>query len=162
MFNLFKKVSKNLENPSIKTIKDIQKLSKTMEASALGELLRKYAEEGNLVCLDFLLTSFLITMDDPNMTEKQLEKVKKDFVYYAEIAAKLGDTSTISNLGLFYIKQINVSDKPYYEDYSSEDIENLKKSIFWKKASVRCGNDQSLEEIQNLEDFLNDILRVKS
>lgn len=162
MFNPFRKETKKLENPSITTLKDIQNLTKTMDASALGELLRQYAEEGNLVCLEFLTTGLLLAMNDPNITEMNLEKAKKDYVYYAEIAAKLGDPLEKHNLGLFYLKQINISGKHYYKDYTSEDIENLKKSIYWKKASIQCGNDESLDEIQNLEKFLQDILRAQS
>ncbi|MGO8212105.1 hypothetical protein ACC782_34805 [Rhizobium ruizarguesonis] len=132
MFRLFR--SKEPEVPTLDSLEALKKFVNTAGATKSGEVIRKEALSGNLLCQIFLSQASL-----------QFNRLK-DAEVFTKLAAENGDANSQANLALIYIKQVD----PDCDYYSDHDIALIKNAIYWHGKAAAQGFEPSIVELKNL------------
>lgn len=145
MFGFFKKKI-DLKNLSQLTIRDIESLTKSMDAKEYWEIFRKAAHQGSLDCQLFLSTACLVSMQQypPHSCPP---KIEGDFIKYTKMAAGQGDAYSQFNLGKHYIGKVDISDGYLRKEHHAY----LKESEFWYKKAAAQGEKKSIAAIEELD-----------
>ncbi|MBV5350020.1 hypothetical protein JZU71_02350 [bacterium] len=120
MFNFFRK--KQDLNAKIEYTRDIKRLMDSLGLAKAGEIIRKQAHEGNVVCQIFLSQGSLHYGDGRDEE-------------YTRMAAESGDPGSQYNLCLILIKKLDSSKEYFNED----DILIIREVKHWYRRATEQG-----------------------
>jgi len=144
MFGFGKK--KNIDN-----LDDLKNLMKR-EGKNFPNVVKEMADNGNVVCQEFMATVVLNLMDQaPNIETKR--KMHADFIRYATPVAKSGNSGMQFNLGLSYSKTLDAD-----EDYIDQDgLNRLKEARYWMRKAADQGMQEALDSFHSLDRLISSI-----
>ena len=126
----------------IRELNDIQRIFEECGPEKAGEIIRKQALDGNLLCQVFLSGAGLQISE-----EMRSDSIKNDIEVFTKMAAENGDVGSQFNLALFYIKRVNLTQ----EYFSDKDVQNLREAKRWHYQAASQGFSPSIKSIENLK-----------
>ena len=130
----------------IRELNDIQRIFEECGPEKAGEIIRKQALDGNLLCQVFLSGAGLQISE-----EMRSDSIKNDIEVFTKMAAENGDVGSQFNLALFYIKRVNLTQ----EYFSDKDVQNLREAKRWHYQAVSQGFSPSIKSIENLKSIFD-------
>jgi hypothetical protein len=136
---------------SVANLDDLKKLMKR-EGNNFPNVVKEMADNGNIICQEFMATVVLNLMDQaPNLETKR--KIHTDFIRYAIPVAKSGNSGMQFNLGLSYSKTLD-SD----EDYIDQDgLNRLREARYWMREAADQGMQEALDSFHSLDKLISSI-----
>lgn len=147
MFGMFKRTTVPTDLSKI-TIEHIKVIMKEEEPAEVGAILRRAAQAGSRDAAVMVSTLCISVRDKGNANQK----VHDDFVFFTELAAKLGDEGSQWNIAKFYVSASQDADG----QMNAEGYEKLKKAEFWYKKAAAQGfapASKSLADMKPLFDW---------
>ncbi|MBA1192967.1 sel1 repeat family protein [Pseudomonas sp. MF6772] len=130
----------------IRELNDIQRIFEECGPEKAGEIIRKQALDGNLLCQVFLSGAGLQISE-----EMRSDSIKNDIEVFTKMAAENGDVGSQFNLALFYIKRVNLTQ----EYFSDKDVQNLREAKRWHYQAASQGFSPSIKSIKNLKSIFD-------
>lgn len=130
----------------IRELNDIQRIFEECGPEKAGEIIRKQALDGNLLCQVFLSGAGLQISE-----EMRSDSIKNDIEVFTKMAAENGDVGSQFNLALFYIKRVNLTQ----EYFSDKDVQNLRETKRWHYQAASQGFSPSIKSIENLKSIFD-------
>ena len=130
----------------IRELKDIQRIFGECGPEKAGEIIRKQALDGNLLCQVFLSGAGLQISE-----EMRSDSINNDIEVFTKMAAENGDVGSQFNLALFYIKRVNLTQ----EYFSDKDVQNLREAKRWHYQAASKGFSPSIKSIENLKSIFD-------
>ena len=130
----------------IRELNDIQRIFEECGPEKAGEIIRKQALDGNLLCQVFLSGASLQISD-----EIRSDSINNDVEIFTKLAAENGDVGSQFNLALFYFKKVNFTQ----EYLSDEDVLNLREAKRWHYQAASQGFSPSIKSIENLKSIFD-------
>ena len=130
----------------IRELNDIQRIFGECGPEKAGEIIRKQALDGNLLCQVFLSGAGLQISE-----EMRSDSIKNDIEVFTKMAAENGDVGSQFNLALFYIKRVNLTQ----EYFSDKDVQNLREAKRWHYQAASQGFSPSIKSIENLKSIFD-------
>ena len=130
----------------IRELNDIQRIFGECGPEKAGEIIRKQALDGNLLCQVFLSGAGLQISE-----EMRSDSIKNDIEVFTKMAAENGDVGSQFNLALFYIKRVNLTQ----EYFSDKDVQNLREAKRWHYQAASQGFSPSIKSIKNLKSIFD-------
>ncbi|GAA0414176.1 MULTISPECIES: sel1 repeat family protein [Pseudomonas] len=130
----------------IRELNDIQRIFEECGPEKAGEIIRKQALDGNLLCQVFLSGAGLQISE-----EMRSDSIKNDIEVFTKMAAENGDVGSQFNLALFYIKRVNLTQ----EYFSDKDVQNLREAKRWHYQAASQGFSPSIKSIENLKSIFD-------
>lgn len=135
----------------IKSLDDLKHLMKK-EGNNFPQAVKKLADDGNIVCQEFMATVALNFIDNAPSDDLK-EKARFDFIKYATPVAKSGNASMQFNLGLSYSRLISSEDTHIDED----GLNNLKEARYWLRKAADQGMREALESYHTIDWLISSI-----
>lgn len=130
----------------IHELNDIQRVLEECGPEKAGEIIRKQALDGNLLCQIFLSGAGLQIPE-----EMRNDSINNDIEVFTKMAAENGDVGSQFNLAKLYIKKVNLTN----EYFSAEDVHNLREGKRWHHKAAAQGFSQSIKSIENLKSIFD-------
>ena len=130
----------------IRELNDIQRIFGECGPGKAGEIIRKQALDGNLLCQVFLSGAGLQISE-----EMRSDSINNDIEVFTKMAAENGDIGSQFNLALFYIKRVNLTQ----EYFSDTDVQNLREAKRWHYQAASQGFSPSIKSIENLKSIFD-------
>lgn len=130
----------------IHELNDIQRIFGECGPEKAGEIIRKQALDGDLLCQVFLSGAGLQISE-----EMRSDSINNDIEVFTKMAAENGDVGSQFNLALFYIKRVNLAQ----EYFSDKDVQNLREAKQWHYQAASQGFSPSIKSIENLKSIFD-------
>lgn len=137
MFGFFGK--KPNPSSSIEDLNDLKRLMESLGMAKAGEIIRKQAQEGNVVCQVFL-------------SQGALQYNLPDAEIYTRMAAESGDVLSQKNLALILIRKLDSST----EYHTEADIAIIREVKHWYRKAAAQGDREAHETLQDYVDAFPD------
>jgi TPR repeat protein len=135
----------------IKSLDDLKHLMEK-EGNNFPQAVKKLADDGNIVCQEFMATIALNFMENAPRNDIK-EKARIDFLRYATPVAKSGNAIMQFNLGLSYSKLISSEDT----HIDGNGLNNLKEARYWYRKAADQGMREALESYHVIDGLISSI-----